>query len=267
MSSIALVDVRKSYPLDGFSEPRHVLAGVSLVIAEGDVCALLGPSGCGKSTLLRIIIGTETLDDGTVTLDPDPKTGEVGIVFQADNCLPWLRVRDNVQFGMDSLNLSESDRGNGVAEALRKVKLSDKSDRYPASMSGGEQQRVAFARLLASGKKIWLLDEPFSALDARNRLLMRELLRERAHNDEVTTLLVTHDLVEAVALADRIYVMSDVPSFISCSLDRVGELRDDNLLALESHRYLSEIIGAREPSLPEGRLAGYVTRHTMKMLP
>lgn len=258
MTRLSVQGVTKSYLRSSRDKPSPILSGVSLDVTEGEICALLGPSGCGKSTLLRVIVGTESEDSGTILLEPFNPL-EVGVVFQHDNCLPWLRVRENVEFGINKAYRLKDERRRISEEALGRVGLLSQSEGYPGSMSGGEQQRVAFARLLASGKSVWLLDEPFSALDAKTRNRMRSLLREKAQVDKVSALLVTHDLVEAVDLADRIYVMSAVPSVISCTLDRVADLRANASLVLETHRFLSEIIGDREPIIPEGQLATYVT--------
>lgn len=261
MAKLKVCGINKSYVNVSQGERCLILSNVSLDVREGEICALLGPSGCGKSTLLRIIVGTEAGDSGTVLIEPAASRG-LGIVFQNDNCLPWLRVRENVEFGIINEKISKERRRQLAEDALSHVELLGMSAHYPGSMSGGEQQRVAFARLLASGKGIWLLDEPFSALDARTRSRMRDLLKEKTQADRIAALLVTHDLVEAVDLAHRIYVMSSVPSSVSCRVDHLADLRMDAELVLEAHRFLSGVIGDRGPVVPRGELARYVTTWT-----
>jgi NitT/TauT family transport system ATP-binding protein len=258
MPALKVRGVNKSYVNAARGELCPILANVSLDVNSGEICALLGPSGCGKSTLLRIIVGTESEDSGTIVVEPSDNSRELGIVFQSNNCLPWLRARENVEFGIVNGKFPREQRRYMAEEALKRVELEGHAESYPESMSGGEQQRVAFARLLASRKSIWLLDEPFSALDAKTRGRMRGLLKEKTQADRVAALLVTHDLVEAVDLANTIYVLSSVPSSVSCMLDRLVELREDGKLVLQAHQFLSKIIGARNPPAPLGELASYV---------
>ena len=178
---------------------RVVLDGLDLAIGEEELVVLLGPSGCGKSTLLRLMAGLDRPDGGTVDV---PKRRAV--VFQADRLLPWQRVLRNV-----SLGLRGPDATLRASTALAEVGLRGREDAWPKQLSGGEAQRVALARALVSEPDLVLLDEPFAALDAITRVRMHELVRNLRRKHHAAMLLVTHDVDEAIALADRIVVMSD----------------------------------------------------------
>jgi len=178
---------------------RVVLDHLDLTIAHEELVVLLGPSGCGKSTLLRLLAGLDRPDGGRIEV-PTRRA----VVFQADRLLPWQRVLRNV-----SLGLRGPDAINRARQALAEVGLDDREDAWPKQLSGGEAQRVALARALVSEPELVLLDEPFAALDAITRLRMHDLVRELRRKHHAAMLLVTHDVDEAIALADRIVVMSD----------------------------------------------------------
>jgi sulfonate transport system ATP-binding protein len=178
---------------------RRVLDGLDLSIARSEFVVLLGPSGCGKSTLLRLLAGLDLPDGGTVVV---PR--ERAVVFQADRLLPWQKVWRNVTIGLDSAGA----RGRAL-EVLAEVGLADRASAWPKTLSGGEAQRVALARALVSEPDLVLLDEPFSALDAITRLHMHDLVRQLHQRHGAAMLLVTHDVAEAIALADRLLVMHD----------------------------------------------------------
>ncbi|UDY23054.1 ABC transporter ATP-binding protein [Nocardioides sp. Kera G14] len=178
-------------------DERVVLDELDLSIAEEELVVLLGPSGCGKSTLLRLLAGLDAPDGGTVEV---PKNR--AIVFQADRLLPWQRVLKNVTVGLYGADADERAR-----KALSEVGLSGRERAWPKQLSGGEAQRVALARALVSEPELVLLDEPFAALDAITRLRMHDLIRELRRKHHAAMLLVTHDIDEAIALADRILVM------------------------------------------------------------
>jgi sulfonate transport system ATP-binding protein len=185
---------------------RKVLQGTSLSIEPGEFVAIVGKSGCGKSTLLRLMAGLESPTNGTVTLDSQvPKSGSaiVRMMFQDPRLLPWQRVRDNVALGLSA------DRRSDAADALAEVGLADRGGDWPSVLSGGQRQRVALARALASRPRVLLLDEPLGALDALTRLDMQALIERVWREHGFTAVLVTHDVEEAVALADRIIVLSD----------------------------------------------------------
>lgn len=177
---------------------RVVLDGLDLTIGRDELVVLLGPSGCGKSTLLRLLAGLDRPDGGRVEV-PSRRA----IVFQNDRLLPWQRVLRNVTLG-----LRGSDAEQRALAALREVSLEDRAAAWPKQLSGGEAQRVSLARALVSEPELVLLDEPFAALDAITRLRMHDLVRELRHRHHASMLLVTHDVDEAIALADRILVMS-----------------------------------------------------------
>jgi sulfonate transport system ATP-binding protein len=176
---------------------RVVLDGLDLSIADEELVVLLGPSGCGKSTLLRLLAGLDAPDGGLVEVP-----AKRAIVFQADRLLPWQRVLRNVTIG-----LSGGDAEDRARTALAEVGLSGRERAWPKQLSGGEAQRVALARALVSEPELVLLDEPFAALDAITRLRMHDLVRELRRKHHAAMLLVTHDVDEAIALADRIVVM------------------------------------------------------------
>ena len=202
---------------------RVVLDDLSLTIGESEFVVLLGPSGCGKSTLLRLLGGLDRPDAGTVRV---PKAR--AIVFQNDRLLPWQRVLRNVTIG-----LYEAGADERALAVLAEVGLKDRARAWPKTLSGGEAQRVSLARALVSDPDLVLLDEPFAALDAITRLRMHDLVRDLRHRHNAAMLLVTHDVDEAIALADRILVMSDgrIGSTYDVRLDQderdVGTARED----------------------------------------
>ena len=202
---------------------RVVLDDLSLTIGESEFVVLLGPSGCGKSTLLRLLGGLDRPDAGTVRV---PKAR--AIVYQNDRLLPWQRVLRNVTIG-----LYEAGADGRALAVLAEVGLKDRARAWPKTLSGGEAQRVSLARALVSDPDLVLLDEPFAALDAITRLRMHDLVRELRRKHNAAMLLVTHDVDEAIALADRILVMSDgrIGSTYEVRLDQderdVGTARED----------------------------------------
>jgi sulfonate transport system ATP-binding protein len=185
---------------------RQVLRGVDLTIAEGDFVAIVGQSGCGKSTLLRLMAGLETPSSGDVTLageGPRPGGPLVRMMFQDARLLPWRRVLANVALGLPK------ERREDATGALSEVGLAERSGDWPSILSGGQRQRVALARALASRPNVLLLDEPLGALDALTRLEMQSLIERVWQEHGFTAVLVTHDVEEAVALADRIIVLAE----------------------------------------------------------
>src|SRR5207248_9961571 len=175
---------------------------------------LLGPSGCGKSTLLRMIAGLDRPDRGEVLVNGQPVSGpdkDRGMVFQKYTSFPWLTVADNIAYGMKINGMPEAQRRQTVERLLEAVGLSGFAKAYPDTLSGGMQQRVAIARTLALRPQVVLMDEPFGALDAQTRADMQELLLRVWAESASAILFVTHDVDEAIYLADRIYVMSARP--------------------------------------------------------
>lgn len=187
------------------------VAGVDLDVTAGEVVTVVGASGCGKSTLLRIIAGFETATSGTITVAGEPVTGpgpDRGVVFQDYGLFPWLTVRENIAYGPRQQRSS----GDVVAERterfLATVGLTRFAGKYPGALSGGMQQRVAIARVLANDPAVMLMDEPFGALDALTRSTMQVELSRIHRATGTTVLLVTHSIEEAVVLADRVVVMA-----------------------------------------------------------
>jgi ABC-type Fe3+/spermidine/putrescine transport system ATPase subunit len=189
------------------------LDGVTLTVAAGELYTLLGPSGCGKTTLLRIVAGLLVQDGGTVSFDGAPVDAvppyarNVGVVFQSYAIFPHLTVRDNIAYGLRARRLPAASVAARVAEAARRVQLDALLDRMPAALSGGQQQRVVLARALVIEPRLLLMDEPLSNLDARLRRDMRALIRRIQRELGITTLYVTHDQEEALAISDTIAVM------------------------------------------------------------
>jgi sulfonate transport system ATP-binding protein len=186
---------------------RAVLRGVDLDIAPGDFVAIVGRSGCGKSTLLRLLAGLETPSAGEVRLDGAPlaaRRDDIRIMFQEARLLPWRTVVQNVQLG-----LAGTDAASRARQALEQVGLADRADDWPAVLSGGQRQRVALARALVHRPRLLLLDEPLGALDALTRIEMQQLIETVWRELRFTAVLVTHDVAEAVALADRVLLVRD----------------------------------------------------------
>jgi sulfonate transport system ATP-binding protein len=207
---------------------RVVLDRLSLTIADEELVVLLGPSGCGKTTLLRLIAGLDRPDGGTVEVP-----ARRAIVFQGDRLLPWQRALSNVALGLHG-----PQAGQRARAALAEVGLAGRERAWPKELSGGEAQRVALARALVSEPELVLLDEPFAALDAITRRRMHDLVRALRRQHHAAMLLVTHDVDEAIALADRIVVMSQGriavshPVALSAAEREVSSVREDLRAAL-----------------------------------
>ncbi|MGN6537545.1 MAG: ABC transporter ATP-binding protein [Mesorhizobium sp.] len=207
---LVLDHVGKTYP-----NGVRALEGVSLSVALGEIVAVVGGSGCGKSTMLRAICGLDMPSQGRVVLDGTAITTpheKIGLIFQEPRLLPWLTVAGNVAFGIE--HLPKAEREKRVADALARVGLADKANAWPRELSGGQAQRVAIARALVPRPEVLLLDEPFSALDAFTRADLQDHLLALWADTRPTLILVTHDVDEAIALADRIMVMRPRPGRI-----------------------------------------------------
>jgi sulfonate transport system ATP-binding protein len=190
--------------VDKWYGQRKVLADVSLTVGKGEVVALIGRSGSGKSTVLRVLSGLSTDHTGQRVV-----AGAPALAFQEPRLFPWRDVRTNVGYGLTRIQLSKSEVRTRADRALADVGLSDRSDAWPLTLSGGQAQRVSLARALVAEPELLLLDEPFGALDALTRLSMRALLLDLWREHGFGVLLVTHDVDEAVALADRVLVLED----------------------------------------------------------
>ena len=214
MGQVSLVELSKDFALrtDGEVQIVHALDRVSFTVEDGEVVALIGPSGCGKTTLLRIAMGLEQASAGRVLVDGREVKGcgyDRGIVFQHAELLPWLTALENVMFGLEMKGVRGKALADAALRSLEIVGLKDSWNRRPNQLSGGMQQRVGIARALAVDPKVLLMDEPFGALDAQTREgLQAELLDLHARTGK-TILFVTHDLDEAVLLADRVVVMRE----------------------------------------------------------
>jgi sulfonate transport system ATP-binding protein len=204
---LTLERVGKTYP-----NGVRALDAITLGVEPGEIVAVIGGSGCGKSTLLRAISGLDTPTQGAIRLDDVTITKpheQIGIIFQEPRLLPWLSVADNVGFGIEARQKSE--RAERVAFALDRVGLADKAGVWPRELSGGQAQRVAIARALVTRPEVLLLDEPFSALDAFTRVDLQDHLLDLWADTRPTLVIVTHDVDEAIVLADRVMVMRPRP--------------------------------------------------------
>ncbi|AYE39166.1 ABC transporter ATP-binding protein [Companilactobacillus zhachilii] len=195
---ISIKNINKTY------KNVTALHDVSLDINQGEFIALVGMSGGGKSTLLRLIAGLEQPTSGSVTIDQADSKSLMRVMFQEDRLLPWMSVLDNLSFGSKDKNTKAH-----AQELLELVELGDYANQYPTQLSGGQKQRVALARALMSHPQILLLDEPLGALDALTRRKMQDLILDICQKQNLTTILVTHDVEEAARMADRIIVMKD----------------------------------------------------------
>jgi ABC-type nitrate/sulfonate/bicarbonate transport system ATPase subunit len=211
----------------------EVLDGLGLSVAPGEVVAMVGPSGCGKSTLLAVLAGLVAPDEGEVLLDGRagaPRLGAMTLMPQHDALLPWRTLLGNVALGPRLAGAGREEAGRAARRALVRFGLAGFEDHYPHALSGGMRQRAALARTLLSGSRAWLLDEPFGALDALTRADLRGVLARAWAEARPTTLLVTHDLDEALTLADRVLVSSPRPARIVAEVEvgapRPREARD-----------------------------------------
>lgn len=213
---VCIENVSKRY--QGTSgEDLLALSGISLTVGEEEFVALVGPSGCGKSTLLNMVGGLLSPTSGTISFDGlladrDPR---VGVVFQEVGLFPWRTVASNITFGLEEIGLPEAERRSRLEKYIALVGLEGFEHCYPHQLSGGMRQRVGIARALAIEPDLLLMDEPFSALDAQTRTLMQEELLAIWGKTRLSTLYVTHNIQEAVYLADRIVVLSRRPGRIS----------------------------------------------------
>jgi ABC-type nitrate/sulfonate/bicarbonate transport system ATPase subunit len=201
---------------------RAALDAVSLSVGSGRTGCIIGPSGCGKTTLLTVAAGLKAADEGSVTLDGAPVTPgdrRVGLIIQQYGLFPWFTAIDNVTLGLRIRGWDARARREGAMRELERVGLGDCADRYPFQLSGGQQQRVAIARSLALEPVLLLMDEPFSALDAMSRESLQEILLSSLRERDLTVLLVTHSIEEAVYLGSTIWLMAGSPGRIVASYD------------------------------------------------
>ena len=248
MSKLVIDGVARTFPGIRDGPPTEALVPTSLSVVDNDFITILGPSGCGKSTLLRIVAGLDTPTRGRVLLDGIPVTGagvDRGMVFQSYTLFPWLTIRQNVCFGLRERGMAQSRQDEISRYWLDKVGLTGFEHHFPKMLSGGMQQRTAIARALANDPKILLLDEPFGALDNQTRSLMQELLLSIWESDRKTVLFVTHDIEEAIFMANRVVVMSARPGRITKLID-IDLPQPRNIETRESKRFFELATEVRE---------------------
>ena len=221
MSKLVIDEVGRVFPGVRGGTPTTALMPTSIRVADNDFITILGPSGCGKSTLLRVVAGLDHPTSGQVLLDgqqvrtPGP---DRGMVFQSYTLFPWLTVKQNICFGLREKRVPQAEQDRIVGHLIAQVGLRGFEHHFPKMLSGGMQQRTALARALANDPKILLLDEPFGALDNQTRALMQELLLGIWEQDRKTVLFVTHDIDEAIFMANRVAVMTARPGRIKTEL-------------------------------------------------
>jgi sulfonate transport system ATP-binding protein len=228
---------------------NEVLRGIELYIPAGQFVAIVGRSGCGKSTLLRLIAGLERIDAGTISFGEAPRREDIRVMFQEPRLLPWARVLSNVEVGLGR-DRTSSDAQLRAETALTEVGLDDKRGQWPAVLSGGQKQRVALARALVSAPRVLLFDEPLGALDALTRISMQRLLERVWHDQAFTAVLVTHDVSEAVALADRVLVIEHgcIAHDVNVEIPRPRRRGSADLAALEGSILRDLLQSGDEPS-------------------
>lgn len=233
-SKIEAYNLQAIYQADGHT-PVVALDGLDLQVAANEFLAIVGPSGCGKSTLLYLIAGFLEVTAGVLRLNNQPITAprpDCGIVFQHFALFPWKTVKGNILYGLEERKLPRAERERIAQHYITQMKLTGFEHSYPHQLSGGMKQRVAIARTLALEPDVLLMDEPFGALDAQTRRLMQEELLETWSTKQQTVLFVTHDVREAVYLADRVAVMTARPGRVKAMVDiqRPGNARRRELL-------------------------------------
>ena len=267
--SVSLNTLRRSFGA------VHALDGMSLDLTPGELVVLLGPSGCGKTTALRVLAGLEDADSGRVVVGGKDITElptnkrDMGMVFQAYSLFPHMTAQQNVEFGLRLRGIDGTARRTRASETLELVGLSEQANRYAHQMSGGQQQRVALARALAIQPQVLLLDEPLSALDAKVRVQLRDQIRRIQLEVGITTLFVTHDQEEALAVADRVGVMR------SGQIEQIGApdeiynrpltpfvaefIGSTNRLPGQANGATATVLGSPVPLLPGSPVSGAVT--------
>lgn len=229
--------VCKTFAGERGESPTPVIDNVSMIVEEGEFIVYLGPSGCGKTTLMRTVGGLENVSSGAVILEGEPVTGpdrKKGMVFQSYSSFPWLSVLENVRFGVRYRTDVDEQQKEAIARRyLDLVGLTQFADFYTNRISGGMRQRVAIARTLAANPDILLMDEPFGALDAQNRELLQAQLLNISYQEKKTVIFVTHDVEEAIFLADRIFVFSARPARVLREI-RVAEHLGEGARTLET---------------------------------
>jgi NitT/TauT family transport system ATP-binding protein len=251
-----------------------VLHDINLAFAQNEFVAVVGASGCGKSTLLSIVAGLEDCDSGSILLDgiPTKQAGlDRGVVFQNHTLLPWLSARQNIEFALKAAGFGKLDARQIADEHLELVNLTDFANRFPVELSGGMKQRVAIARSLSYRPKILLMDEPFGALDAMTRRQMQALLTRVWDRHRLCVLFVTHDVEEAVYLADRIVVMAAKPGRVT-AIHRVALPRPRDETVFATHEFIAlqrEVLSSirSAPVMDSERMPNDAPRETLAAVP
>lgn len=242
VGGIALSNIRKEF-VNADGEKVEALSDVTLDIAPGSFVSIIGPSGCGKSTMLRLISGLDAPDSGRVTLDGEPVRepgADRGFMFQEHNLFPWLNIYENVAFGLRARKIYEETKER-VGEILELVGLAEFSNYYPHQLSGGMCQRASLARALVGRPKVLLLDEPLGALDAFTRMNMQDEIQRVWREHQMTMIMVTHDVDEAVYLSDTVAVMTARPGRI-VKLINVELARPRDRSSTDFFSYSSEVL-------------------------
>lgn len=215
---LKISNIKKNYKIDG--KDIEILKNITLDINKGEFISIVGASGCGKSTLLRIIAGLETATEGEILVGDrivNQPSADVGMVFQQARLYPWMRTKDNIRYGITSKkkkNWSKHEQEKKVSELIGLVGLEGFENAWPRQLSGGMQQRASIARALINNPEVLLLDEPFGALDALNRINMQMEIMRIWEREKKTMIMVTHDIDEAIFLGDRVIVMSNKPGVV-----------------------------------------------------
>ena len=255
-ATVELVGVVKNFGA------HRALDSIDLVVRPGEFVALLGPSGCGKTTALRALSGLELVDEGSILIDgvdvasvPTNKR-DIGMVFQSYSLFPHMTVLQNVEFGLRMRKVPANERRSRAVEALEMVGLGRFAERFAHQLSGGQQQRVALARALVTRPRVLLLDEPLSALDAKVRVQLRDEIRRIQTELGITTVFVTHDQEEALAVANRVAVMRDG------DIEQIGT--PEELYATPATAFVADFVGLSN-RVPADLVAGKVVLHGKKL--
>ena len=216
MPAIKANNIEKYYQ-SADKELVHALDNISLTVNDGEFVAIVGPSGCGKSTFLEIVAGLLSADGGEIYLDDEKITGtsrDIGVVFQDASLFPWKTIKKNIAYGMEIAKVPKDEQERRLRRYIKMMNLEGFENKYPSQLSGGMKQRAGIARTLVMNPKVILMDEPFSAVDHLTRCTLQEELMKIREEEKKTILFVTHDINEAVYLADRVILFSPRPSVI-----------------------------------------------------
>lgn len=249
MASLSIENLEKTYP-NGF----HALKGISVKIADGELLVVVGPSGCGKSTLLRCVAGLERVSSGSLLLDGAPVTDlrpdarDIAMVFQNYALYPHMNVFNNLAYGLRNRKVPIDQIKSQIMETAEVLHISELLERQPAQLSGGQRQRVAMGRAIVRKPKVFLFDEPLSNLDAKLRAHMRVEIKRLQKKQQVTTMFVTHDQVEAMTLGDRVMLLNDG------KVEQLGT--PEEMFYKPNSTYVASFIGSPSINILPARVAG-----------